>query len=263
MAAPLPTIAAMTDQPETVARITTATGTISITRDRAGGVLRYELEGWGQSSADNKGTSLASYIHAIFGLLHQTRAQDILLIGCAGGTLATMLARAGRAPVLVDIDPVSFDLARTHFHLPDSVPCHAADGEAFLRDTKRAWDAIVLDAFVGKEIPPHLQTPDFFALARGRLTPGGAIFANVHVKHDFDDTADLVAKAMKTAFAEVRLLDALGVIDRSAIVMAGGVEALRPPRLVAKPRVQADRIAKELSRLDFRPWKAARWDFGR
>ncbi len=253
----------MTDQTETVAQIATATGAISITRDRASGALRYELEGWGQSSADGEGTSLASYIHAIFGLLHQSKAQDILLIGCAGGTLATMLARAGRAPVLVDIDPVSFDLARAHFHLPPAVPCHEADAAAFVRAHSVSYDAIVLDAFVGKQIPPHLQTPDFFASLRARLKPKGAVFANVHVKHDFDDAADLVAKAMKAAFPDVRVLDALGVIDRSAIVMAGGVEALRPPRLVLKPRLQADRIAKELYRLDFRPWKASRWDFGR
>ena len=237
-------------------------GPINIFQNRSTGEVLYQHDGWGQSTADGNGTSLASYIHAIFGLLTQAKARDILLIGCAGGTLATMLARAGRKPTIVDLMPVSFALARQYFRLPETVICHAADGDAFLRSDPQGYDAIVLDAFLGDLIPAHLQSAEFFGLVRDRLTPGGAVFANVHVKHDFDDYADRLAKTMRSVWPEVRVLDAQGVCNRNAIVMAGEVSRLRAPRLLAPPMTNAGGIDSELARLRFRPWKSSRWDFG-
>jgi spermidine synthase len=234
-------------------------GAITIHKDAETGAVLYELEGCGQSSADSGGVSLASYIHAIFGLLTQAKARDILIIGGAGGTLATMLARTGRRPVLVDCDPQAFILARQYFQLAESVTCHLADGERFLRADTGLYGAIVLDAFVGNEIPAHLQTPEFFDLARGRLAPGGTVFANVHIKHDFDDYADRLAKTMKSAWPDARVLDAMGLCPRNAIVMAGGVAGLRPPKLIMAPNTNAGGVKTALERLQFRAWKTSRW----
>ena len=237
-------------------------GTISIFKSRSTGAVLYELGGCKQSLADSNGTSLASYIHAIFGLLSQAKARNILLIGGAGGTLATMLERARRKATIVDVNPVSFTLAKQYFGLPKTVVCHVADGKAFLRSDTNTYDAIVLDAFHGDRIPSHLQSSAFFRLVRDRLTPRGAVFANVHVKHDFDDYADRVAKTMKDTWTDVRLLDAEGICGRNAIVMAGWVSHLRAPYLLVPPVTSASGIDNELARLSFRAWKVSRWDFG-
>lgn len=242
--------------------IETAYGTIKLLKNRATGALTYELGGRSQSAADEKGVSLASYIHAIFGLLSQAKARSILLIGGGGGTLGTMLARARRAVSIVDVNPVSFALARRYFGLPEQVACHVADGSAFLRTAADRYDAIVVDAFHGDHIPSHLRSPAFFEQVRDHLTPRGAVFANVHVKHDFDDYADRVAAAMKTAWSEVRVLDAEGICERNAIVMAGLVSRLRAPGLLVRPQTNASAIDEELVRLRFRAWKTSRWDFG-
>lgn len=243
--------------------IETGQGTVCISRHPATGVVLYELAGWGQSTADSRGVSLASYIHAIFGLVMQAKARRVLMIGGAGGTLASLLVRAGAQATIVDSDSLAFDLARRHFAMPASVICHTADGEAFLKAGGESYDAIVLDAFIGNVIPAHLLTPEFFTAMRARLTPGGSAFVNVHVKHDFDDYADMVAKAMKAAWPEVRVLDAMGQCPRNAIVMAGAVSRLRPPRLLTAPNVNAGVMKTELARMAFRPWKSSRWDFGR
>ncbi len=248
---------------EQIEEIESDYGTINIFKSRSTGAVIYELGGANQSAADGNGTSLASYIHAIFGLLSQAKARNILLIGGAGGTLATMLARARRKATIVDINPVSFKLAKQYFGLPQTVICHVADGKAFLRSDTNTYDAIVLDAFHGDRIPSHLQSPVFFGLVRDRLTSRGAVFANVHVKHDFDDYADRVAKIMKAAWTHVRVLDAEGVCGRNAIVMAGQVTHLRAPYLLVPPVTNAGGIDNELARLRFRAWKVSRWDFGR
>src|ERR1700760_499110 len=62
------------------------------------------------SVADPAGVSLAPYIHALSGVARQVLAgkagpRRVLMIGCGGGPLATMLVRAGVAVTLVDNDP--------------------------------------------------------------------------------------------------------------------------------------------------------------
>src|SRR6185437_12738905 len=114
--------------------------------NRTGGISYWQAQDH-QSVADRFGVSLAEYIHALFGLVQQKRPRHVLMIGCAGGTLATMLSRAGVRVTLVDIDPLSFEIARRYFHLPPTVDCHARDGAAFLRREAARYDAIILDAF--------------------------------------------------------------------------------------------------------------------
>ena len=80
----------------TLAKTCTAFGEIAILQSRLKGSRIYCQEDWFQSEADRNGVSLAGYVHAIFGLIAQTIAREVLMIGCGGGTLGTMLSRAGR-----------------------------------------------------------------------------------------------------------------------------------------------------------------------
>jgi spermidine synthase len=76
------------------------------------------------------------------------QASDVLMIGCGGGSLATMLDRAGVHVTIVDINPSAFRIAHKYFGLPREVDCHVADGRNFLRADRHRYDAIVLDACV-------------------------------------------------------------------------------------------------------------------
>jgi len=109
----------------------------------------------------------------------QRRPRHVLMIGCAGGTLATMLSRAGVRVTLVDIDPLSFEIARRYFHMPETVNCHAQDGGGFLRRTRDRYDAVILDAFMDAIIPPHLLTERFFQLVKSRLNRARNAFASI------------------------------------------------------------------------------------
>jgi spermidine synthase len=169
-----------------------------------------------------------------------------------------MLARVRRKATIVDVNPVSFTLAKQYFGLPKTVICHVADGRAFLRSATDSYDAIVLDAYHGDRIPSHLLSSAFFGLIRDRLTPGGAVFSNVHVEHDFDDYAVRVAKTMRNIWLDVRLLDAEGICGRNAIVIAGRVSHLRAPCLLVPPAANAGCIDNELAQLRFREWRSSR-----
>ena len=231
-------------------------GTITVFKKKSTSAITYEQGGCCQSEADSSGISLASYIHAIFGLILQTKARKILMIGCAGGTLATMLAKADRKVTIVDVNPASFILAKRYFALPDNVECRIADGKSFLYSDTNLYDAIVLDAFHGDHIPAHLKSLRFYYLVCDRLSRRGTVFANIHVQHDCDRYADRVADCMANVFPDVRLLDSEGD-GRNAIVMAGTVANLCPPNMIVPPQAEHDVIESELAAMKFRMWRAA------
>jgi spermidine synthase len=202
--------------------------------------------------ADRFGVSLAEYIHALFGLVLQKRPRHVLMIGCAGGTLATMLSRAGIQVSLVDIDPVSFEIARRYFHMPDGVNCHVRDGADFLRRTRTRYDAVILDAFADTIIPPHMLTRRFFRLVKSRLNRGGIFLANIIVMDDDDLAPDRIVRTMRKAWRQARLLDADGFVNRNAVAMGGAVKSLKRPRLLMRPAHGSRALEKSLAQLYFR-----------
>lgn len=230
-------------------------GTINVFKRRLTGAVTYEQGGYHQSEADSNGVSLASYIHAIFGLIYQSKAQKILLIGCGGGTLATMLSRLGKSVAVIDVNPTSFAVARQYFSLPKSVHCHVADGKTFLRSNMQVYDAIVIDAYQGHRIPTHLKSFRFYSLVRERLSHQGALFANIHVDHVFDRRVDRVAEGMSMVFPDVRVLDSKASLEHNAIVMAGAVRRLGAPTLLVPPAIERQLIESELAALKFRAWR--------
>jgi len=220
--------------------------------NRTGGISYWQAADH-QSVADRNGVSLAEYIHALFGLLLQKRPRHVLMIGGAGGTLATMLTRRGIQVTLVDINPMAFDIARLYFQMPAGVKCHVSDGAAFLRRNSARYDAIVLDAFSEEKIPRHFLKAAFFRLVKKRLMRGGLFLINITVLDDEDLVPDGVCWALKRAWRDVRLLDSEGFENRNAIAMAGAVRTLGRPRLRMKPTIGARTLRKELSELSFRP----------
>ena len=235
-------------------------GIIQVLQRRLSGSLMYQQGGCQQSEADLNGTSLASYIHAIYGLIIQNRALNVLIIGCGGGTLATMLAKSGRNVTMIDINPASFALARKYFHLPITVACHVSDGQSFLQRFRTLYDAIVVDAYDGDCMPTHLQSLEFFYLVRKRLSADGSVFVNVHLHGDSDRHADQIAVRIGNVWKDVRILDALGATDRNAIVMGGVVGQLSSPGLIVPPAMDVPLMEQELLAMRFRPYNAALLD---
>lgn len=224
-----------------------------IEQNNATGAVSYWQGGAQQSEADADGVSLAEYNHAMFGLMRQAGAGKVLMIGLGGGTLATMLYRAGVSVTAVEIDPAIVELARGYFAMPDAIEIHIGDGDAFLKRDRRKFDAVVLDAYRGTEIPGHLITPAFFARVKAHLAPGGIVLINLIVPDDDDPLPHEIGSRLKTAWRNVRLLDRPQWVQRNAILMAGRVKGLKRPHLLMTPRRRAKSIAAALKTMQFRP----------
>ena len=225
-----------------------------IIRDDTSGKVSYWQGEYHQSAADRNGVSTADYIHAMYFFLMQAGARDVLMIGCGGGTLATMLVRSQVQVTVVDLHKFSFDIARKYFQLPETVTCHVADGIQYLKANRACHDAIVLDAFGKDGMPAAFMQPGFFKLARSRLKARDSLFLmNVIVEDDDDRTPDILVGAMRAEWGRVRLLDTDGWTDRNAVIAAGAVTNLKKPKVLMHPRPGAAKMERQLDILDWRP----------
>ncbi|MBV9550438.1 MAG: fused MFS/spermidine synthase [Alphaproteobacteria bacterium] len=220
---------------------------------RAGGKVSYWQGEYHQSAADSVGVSTADYIHAMHYFLMQAQVKEVLMIGCGGGTLATMLTRAGVAMTVVDLHRLSFTIARKYFHLPEAVSCHVADGIQWLKQRRHRFDAIVLDAFGKDGMPKAFMRAPFFRLAKARLKQRGGLFLmNVIVDDDDDPTPDRLVRLMRRHWSRVRLLDTDGWVDRNAVIVAGAVAKLGRPKVLMPPHPGGAKLARALDILDWR-----------
>ena len=235
----------------TTNRIIPAPGHYIIQDSRTGKVSYWQKE-YHQSAADAHGVSTADYIHAMYFFLMQAGARDVLMIGCGGGTLATMLHRAGVTSTVVDLHQMSFDIAHRYFHMPDEIERHTADGIAWMKAHRRTYDAVILDAFGEHGMPPVFMQPSFFKLAKSRLNRGGLFLMNVIVADDDDATPDNLVRALRQEWRGVRLLDTDGWTDRNAVIAAGAVAGLRKPKVLLPPAPGGAKLARQLDILDWR-----------
>lgn len=215
-----------------------------------------------QSESDADGVSYAPYVHAMFGFLLQTPAgtrpdEPVLVIGCGGGSLATMLVMAERSVELVDVNPLAFSIARQHFGLPAWVPCHLTDGADHLRalPATRRFGAIVVDAFHGDVVPGHLLGACFLSDAAYRLAKGGFLAMNLFEPPDGADLAGraaIVAARVVAPEGTVRLFEEAEGRDGNVVLLAGAVARLAPPVLLLPPRTMIGETRMALERMRFR-----------
>jgi spermidine synthase len=205
-------------------------GDIRITRCKSDGTTAYYQNGCFHSQANRRGTSICAYVHVLHELIRQSHARDVLIVGCAGGTLATMLRRLHARVTVVDINPMSFVIARRFFHLPETVRCVRQDGIAHIRSTRKRYDAVVIDVFGSDNtVPKNFRSSSFFESVQDVLAPSGIMLMNVIARDDEDFRADQIAlNAQKAGFA-VELFDWPGETDRNVLLSAGNLGRAQIP----------------------------------
>ncbi len=127
------------------------------------------------------------------------------LIGLAGGTAARLItATYGPDPITgVELDPKVVDVARTYFALNmPNLDVVVLDGRAWLAQTPKAFDILIVDAYRQPYIPFELTTVEFFTLARAHLSSDGVLAVNVAHGED-ERLVDALVATMQTVFPTV------------------------------------------------------------
>lgn len=161
----------------------------------------YCINGSLQTLCRPDGTSLFGYVHAIKKLIADAR--EVLLIGGAGGSLATMLARRGADVSVVEIDPAALPLAQRHFALDRSVNWITDDAANYLNRCGRSFEAIVFDACDSNGTIERVLNADAVAKIMDWVRPSGALLVNLSGSEEapaqgWDLLRDLCAKGFRT-----------------------------------------------------------------
>ena len=137
--------------------------------------------------------------------------KSVLMIGLGGAAFHRPFMEAFPNALLqtVELDPKVLELCRTHldFKPTDNTPVALMDGRMFVKRDKRKWDWLILDAFRGGFVPPHLKTEEFYQECAERLSDRGVFVTNLH------STSRLYYSDLKTiraVFPQMLLFDTPG-----------------------------------------------------
>jgi spermidine synthase len=179
---------------------------------------------------DNPSRIIVPYVRYLFaGSVVSPNPSKALVIGLGGGGFNRLFNEVYPDAVLtsVEIDPKVLELAREYMGFAESDKNIVAirDGRSFVRRSKDQYDWIILDAFHGSVVPPHLKTREFYEELGAHLTPGGVLIANIHDDSElfFYDLA-----TYRAAFRDVVMLkvpDSGNVIVLAANWEPGTIEA--------------------------------------
>lgn len=181
----------------------------------------------------------------------RVEVRRVAMIGLGGGAWTRFFH--ARQPKLVfhsvDIDPVVVAVARQFFGVRDTTTyrSYALDGRRFLRDAKRSYDLIVLDAFdASANVPKQLVSVEFFRLIRRRLSPQGVLAINflVHSRHVYS----ALVRTVRAVFPAVARFPLRSLSTHNALLVAPKDPKRRPEPALLNKRI--GRLQKRL-RLSF------------
>jgi spermidine synthase len=169
-----------------------------------------------QSQSSAAGESRPPYVKMMEAFLGV--AKNVLLLGCGGGNLATMLARSGKSVTVVDHNPVSFDLAKRFFGMPKKISCIVEDFKEYLAAETRSFDGIAIDVGGPGFCYEEQFDPATCHSITARLKPGGRAILNMLVATDFDAAPDLIASDLSEGHMSSWIFDQPGLLNRNVLV---------------------------------------------
>jgi spermidine synthase len=116
----------------------------------------------------------------------ETDIANALILGFGTGSVASILCDEYKKEIHltgVEKDPVVIELARKYFHIDryKNLSLHIEDADDFVENCATKFDLVVVDTFVGADVPDKFRQEKFLAGLGRLLSPGGISFFNVVV----------------------------------------------------------------------------------
>jgi len=163
---------------------------------------------------DDNPELLFDYNQRFLEIAESIRPQSVLIIGGGAFTLPRVLIERSSTMTIdvVELDPLLPQLATDYFGLKpnDRLKIYTMDGLDFLRQSKKKYDLIILDAFFGYEIPEQLLAPEAVALYRRHISDEGYMAINFIASTTGRKTksAESLWQAFEPVFHEVAIYPA-------------------------------------------------------
>lgn len=135
---------------------------------------------------------------------------SILVLGIGGGTVIDLFAKLyPKASVIaVDIDEVIIGIAKRYFHVDRHTGLHIVHEDAneyvarSLR-AKKAFDLVIVDLFIGPEIPSFVSSEVFLGNLRRILKPSGHVLINFLRERTYQEKSDVLYTRLSAVFTTV------------------------------------------------------------
>ncbi len=167
------------------------------------------------NGARESGAYIAELWRYAFRCLHvdDTRSvTNILVLGIAGGTVIHMLhALYPKARITgVDIDEVMIDVGKNYFGLGKvakfTMVC--MDAAAFVAFHKGLrFDCVVVDIYVGPDVPDFVLTPEFQSSVKKIFTANGFVLINYLHQSGYEEKVVKLRDILQTIYKNVQSAD--------------------------------------------------------
>ena len=155
---------------------------------------------------------VVAYTRTLYaGLFFQPKPARVLMIGLGGAGFHRLFTAAYPESLIqsVELDPKVLELCETRLAFKPTAltPVALTDGRMFVKRDKGTWDWIILDAFRGGFVPPHLKTEEFYRECAARLGERGVFISNLHSGTELFHSD---VKTIQAVFPQVVLFETAG-----------------------------------------------------
>ena len=144
-------------------------------------ITEYRLyqNGLAQNAIDSSGHSTHQFIHVLGTLSELSNIGDALVLGLGAGLLPRQLSSRGFKVDVVDIDPITLDIAKKFFRYePTDTSFFFEDARTYIKKCIKKYDLIIIDLFFADGVPEHLTTKEFYKNINNCLNDNGIILSN-------------------------------------------------------------------------------------
>lgn len=166
---------------------------------------------------------------------------SILVLGLGGGAIPSLLHSILEKSIIdvVEIDPEMPAIAKKYFYFSISgrLRLFIDDAFFFVRDTKKNYDIVLMDAYIENQIPETVDSMEFFAETARVLAPNGIFVANLMTanKEHFEN----IIERMSSIFKDIWLLP--GMTSTNSLVFAASDKILK-----AKMQKKTKKLTKKI-----------------
>ena len=149
-----------------------------------------------------------------FGIIPSPDIKNILVLGIAGGTVIHLLHAIYPDAIItgVDIDERMIDIGKKYFGLDKihgftDIVANAKNFVQIATHKKKQWDMIIVDLFIGAEIPEFVNETSFLHKIKRMTAPKGTLVINYLRELQYLALSEELRKKLKKIFSHVEETD--------------------------------------------------------
>ncbi len=201
--------------------------------DDPGSFEKYFIQdGLVQNRTDVNNKSISMYTYVLESLVHAyaPKARDVIVLGLGAGVVPRHFKADGKRVAVVEINSAALSAATDNFGFDEQgIQIYLEDARTFIRKCDQAYDAAVVDLFLGDNTPDYLMTKEFFRDLRSCLKPDGAMVMNAILDDKNSEPNKRMLATIATSFPRLYIS---GFLSGNTFIV--GTSGIAPARIMVE-----------------------------